>query len=302
MTHRRAYRLFAIGIAVLGVMVVGGLGVYLWQLHRQVAGSSREPPLRRDPDGSLVICGGGATPDAACQTFLELAGGRQARIVVIPAFEPAPGDEADYLGDWKELGAASAVFLHATSRDQCQKPAFVRPLQEATGVWLSGGEQSRLAACYVGTPVESELKALLARGGVIGGSSAGAAVMSRVIILSGRDTATLEQGLGLLEDVLVDQHFLRRNRMDRFLGVLQEHPHLVGLGIDEGTAVLVQRRGTYLSVLGNSYAVVCLPEKEALPRMEILKAGDRIDLARFKETRKQYVIESQHALRGVLGD
>ena len=102
--------------------------------------------------------------------------------------------------------------------------------------------------------------ALLARGGVIGGTSAGAAIMSRMMIVSGRTEAKLGQGFDFLPGAVIDQHFLKRNRIKRLLGVVRSHPDLIGLGIDESTALVVDVRGKRLHVIGNSYVIACVPE------------------------------------------
>ena len=104
--------------------------------------------------------------------------------------------------------------------------------ENQTGVWLSGGDQSKLVAAYQGTAVEKELQRLLARGGVIGGTSAGAAVMSQVMILGGRTPVAVGTGFGFLKGVVVDQHFLTRHRLDRLLGVLARYPQYPGLGME----------------------------------------------------------------------
>jgi cyanophycinase len=179
--------------------------------------------------------------------------------VVIPtASSDADGPaavRAEFLEPWTRRGVARATLLHTRSRAQAEGPGFVRPLEEATGVWFSGGDQSRVTAAYLGTAVEPALRGVLARGGVIGGTSAGAALMSRVMITGGQDRATVGTGFGFLPGVVVDQHALRRNRVNRLLGVLADHPELVGVAIDEGTALVV-RQGRW-QVLGDSYVVVC---------------------------------------------
>src|SRR5439155_23631415 len=118
--------------------------------------------------------------------------------------------------------------------------------QAASG-WSCGGGQSRLLAPCHGTSVERELRPVLDRGGVIGGTCAGAAIMSPVVITGGKTEASVGTGFGFLPACVVDQHFKQRNRFGRLLGVLRKHPELFGLGIDEGTAVIV--RGHSLTVM-----------------------------------------------------
>jgi cyanophycinase len=237
----------------------------LCALHSALLAPAAAPP----PAGALVIVGGGRIPDDVRRRFVELAGGRSARLVVIPTAS-ASADAADaarqYLPVWEKLGAAGVELLHTRRRAVADSDAFVGPLRRATGVWLSGGDQSRLTAAYRGTAVQRELRRLVARGGVVGGTSAGAAVMGEVMITGGRREATTAGGLGLLPGVLIDQHFLRRDRFDRLRHALARHPGQVGVGIDEATAVVV--RGGRLSVLGESYVLVCLPDG-----VRVLRAG-----------------------------
>jgi cyanophycinase len=245
----------------------------------------RNAEAAEPPQGALVICGGGGLPESARREFVRLAGGPKAKIVVIPtASEYADGPAAtlaEYLESWTKQGVASAVVLHTRSRARADEPGFARPLEEATGVWFSGGDQSRVTDAYLGTAVERALRAVLDRGGVIGGMSAGAAIMSRVMITGGQDRATVGTGFGFLPGVVVDQHALRRNRVNRLLGVLADHPDLVGVAIDESTALVV-RQGRW-QVMGDSYIVTCLVPGGGQPtRIEVFHDGDRGSLADWK--------------------
>ena len=236
--------------------------------------------------GALVIGGGGDLPESVRDRFVELAGGPEARIVVIPtAHRVADTPDANGLLDpWMGKGAAKVQLLHTRSREMANDPAFVQPLTEATGVWLGGGSQMMLTDAYLGTEVERQLKLLLDRGGVIGGNSAGAAVMTRVMIARGRMKADVSEGFDFLPGAVVDQHFLKRNRLSRLLSVLTDHPDLVGLGIDEQTALVFHIRSRLLSVIGDSFVIACVPGSEDHPaRLEVLKSGDKIDLATLKD-------------------
>lgn len=245
------------------------------------------PKVVKAPSGgALVICGGGKLPAAIRHRFCTLAGGADARIVVIPT-ATARADHAEYLDhvldDWKECGVGSVRLLHTRSRTMADDPAFVKPLREATGVWFTGGDQTYLTKAYLGTAVERRLKELLGRGGVIGGTSAGAAVMSGVMIAGGLTKADVSQGFDFLAGAVIDQHFLKRNRVERLVGVLSAHPTLVGLGIDEQTALVVDVREHHLSVIGDSYVVACVPDSEHKSvRLKFLKSGDQTDLADLK--------------------
>ena len=241
--------------------------------------SAPDATVSRASGGSLVICGGGGVPEPAWRRFVELAGGRDARILIVPTANLGgdPIEDHSPIREWKRRGAGSVEWLHARTRAEAEDPNFALPLTKATGVWMEGGDQAYLMRPYLDTEVERQLVALLERGGVIGGSSAGAAVMTRLMIEGGRTEAIEATGFGFLPDAVVDQHFLRRNRLGRLLGVLDRHPDLIGLGIDERTALVVQ--GDRIEVLGDSYVLACIPGGSGtLPRQIFLKPGDRIDL------------------------
>jgi cyanophycinase len=246
---------------------------------------SAEPAPAGDPGpqagaagGSLVIVGGGALPEAVRDRFIELAGGKDGRIVIIAtASEKANTPELLKTPGYFRAAGVEPVVFHAHNRDEANDPAYIKPLTAATGVWFTGGVQSRLIDTYHGTAAERELQKVLARGGVIGGTSAGAAVMSQVMILGGTTKATVGTGFGFLRGVVVDQHFLTRHRLERLLGVLAQHPQYPGLGIDEQTAIVVH--GAALTVLGNSTVSVCLPSPAGQPpQVQVLKAGEKLDL------------------------
>ncbi len=229
--------------------------------------------------GTLVICGGGKLPDAVRDRFMDLAGGAKAKLVVIPTASAAADgpNAASSLEPWKKYKPATLTLLHTRDPKRADAAAFVKPLTAATAVWFGGGDQSKIMAAYRGTAVERELHKLLQRGGVIGGTSAGAAVMSKVMITGGNPKATVGTGFGFLTHFVVDQHFLKRKREQRLLGVLAAHPGLAGLGVDEETAVLV--RGRAIGVLGNSVAVACLPASSRKPAsQQTLKPGGKADL------------------------
>jgi cyanophycinase len=121
------------------------------------------------------------------------------------------------------------------------------------------------------------------------------------MIAGGRDEAATYHGFDLLPDVVFDQHFLRRNRLQRLLGVLAEHPDHIGLGVDEHTAVQITGRGMNWSVLGQSYAAICLPEKGKPHRIEILKPGDAANIEALKANTGSYAINSAGDLDEFLG-
>lgn len=235
-----------------------------------------------DISGALVIVGGGGFPDDIRDRFLQLAGGKKGRLVVIPT----ASERQDRLHIfpsckyWQEQGLASVSLLHTLDQKQANDPSFVKPLTEATAAWLDGGDQERLSRAYHNTAVEKELRRLLARGGVIGGTSAGASIMSDVMITGDNPQANVGSGFGLLPNVVIDQHFRNRKRQKRLLSVLAKYPKCLGLGIDEETAVVV--KGHTFTVLGKANVTVCLPPMEGDDgKSELLKSGEEGDLLKL---------------------
>lgn len=243
--------------------------------------------------GSLVIAGGGRLSDIIVRRFIELAGGQEARIVLVPTADGAgsyPESAADFL---KLRGAKNVFILHTGSRDTADTEAFTMPLENATGVWFGGGRQWRLVDSYKGTRSETLFRRVLDRGGVVGGSSAGATIQGSFLARGDTKNNQLmmgdhQEGFGYISNIAIDQHVLARNRQFDMYGILREHPELLGIGLDENTAVVVQR--DTMEVIGASYVLVydgtfwsregsdlkILPEKDFLFYM--LRSGDRYDL------------------------
>lgn len=231
--------------------------------------------------GALVIAGGARLPDSIRAEFIELAGGADAaRLVLIPTASTY-ADDAEYVAGrvkrWRDLGAPAVQAFHTRDRDQADDAEFVATLREATGVWISGGDQSRMTAAYGGTLVEAELHRVLERGGVVGGTSAGAAVMSDPMITGGNPVANTGAGFGFLPRVIVDQHFLARDRIPRLRSVLSKLEDYAGLGVDESTAVIV-RKGS-ITVRGESTVTAIWPRSSSQPGREVnLKPGEVLSL------------------------
>lgn len=257
----------------IGVSLVGLLTSVSFVGHTLAA------ELARPIAGNLVICGGGDLPDSIRNAFFSLAGGKQAKIVVIPTASES-ADDTDFKGQlepWQSLGASQVLRIHTRHRAEADQESFCAPLRDATAVWIGGGDQVRLAEAYLGTLVERELAALLKRGGTIGGTSAGAAIMSRVMIAGGNPRPDMANGFDLLPGAIVDQHFLARNRATRLWRALAQHPDCFGVGIDEATALVAQ--GRTLSVVGGSFVTFCWnPSKTRAPRTEVLGHGQQLDL------------------------
>jgi cyanophycinase len=227
----------------------------------------------RAPRGSLVIVGGGPRGEQITRKFIELAGGAgRARILVLPMASSLPETGPESVDEFTTHGV-SAWSMNLT-HEQAMRPETVRALDSATGIWFPGGDQVRIMAVLEGTPTAAAIRARYAAGAVIGGTSAGAAVMStpmltgderapggarrdttQSFITIAREDVVLTNGLGLVDGAIIDQHFLRRKRHNRLISVVLEHPAQLGIGIDESTALVVEP-GKPWSIMGESAAIV----------------------------------------------
>jgi cyanophycinase len=237
------------------------------------------------PQGTCILAGGGRLPAEIRQRFVDLAGGAGARVVLIPtasssADEPAENDA--WVAEWQQRQPqATFTILHTRDRATADDPAFCAPLRTATGVWLGGGAQDRLASAYLGTRVEHELMALLARGGVVAGTSAGTAIQTRTMIQEGMDPPVMAHGFDCVPGAISDQHFLRRKRLPRLLQALAMQPGHFGLGVDEGTAAVV--RGDRMEVWGASKVVLALPAHHGHAALTVdCEPGTTVSLAPWR--------------------
>lgn len=249
-------------------------------------------------NGSLVVAGGGVTDLAIYERFVSLAGGPEAPIVVIPT----AGTGESYSDFWpglqrlRDAGATDIKVLHTRDRQKADREDFVAPLQQARGVWFSGGRQWRLVDAYLGTRTLTEIRAVLERGGVVGGSSAGATIQGSYLVRGDSSTNTImmgdhTEGFGFLANVAIDQHLLRRNRHFDLVEVIEAHPELLGIGLDENTAIVV--RGDTFEVIGSGYIAIYDSTKVAGDHMKFyfLAPGDRYDLGTRQPTRLTYSTE-----------
>jgi cyanophycinase len=246
------------------------------------------------PDkGTLVVVGGAMQDPAIVKRFIDLAGGPDAPIVIIPTAGEADDEYGDYwsgLKQWRENGARNLSVLHTRDPKVANSDEFVKPIRAARGVFFGGGRQWRLADSYLNTLTHKELAKVLERGGVIGGSSAGASILASFMVRG--DTKGNEkmigdhtEGLGFLKNAAIDQHLLRRNRQFDLIPVIAARPHLLGIGLDEDTAIVVQR--SQFEVLGRGYVAIYDGQPAADPPggFYLLAPGDRFDLATRTATR-----------------
>ena len=217
-----------------------------------------QPFVTGPEHGALVIVGGGKVGNDILGRMFDLAGGKDAPLVVIPTASGA----ADYPADWsglkmfKEFGATNITLLHTTDRKVADSETFVKPIGDAKIVWFVGGRQWRLVDSYLHTRTQREVERVLERGGVVAGSSAGASIIASYMVRGAVENNFVmmapgyEEGFGLMKGVAIDQHMLTRNRQDDLEEVVAAHPDLLGIGLDESTAIVVQ--GQQFEVIGAS--------------------------------------------------
>jgi cyanophycinase len=214
------------------------------------------------PRRTLLVIGGAEDKlgrSIVLKRFVRLAGGRSSRIVLIPTASSFVDEVVQtYSSVFTRLRAGGDIeVVHAPSRAAAHDAALVEKLARATGVFISGGSQLKLGQYLVGTPVDQAIHDAYRRGAVIAGTSAGASILSRFMISLGDEGLTPRQrssqltaGLGLLENVIVDQHFDQRGRYGRLMSLVANSPNLLGMGIDENTAVEI-RDERILTIVGS---------------------------------------------------
>ncbi|MEM8667321.1 MAG: cyanophycinase [Planctomycetota bacterium] len=241
-----------------------------------LSGQATKPLFADNATPKLVIAGGGSLPSSIFERFRQLAGPNP-KLVYIPTASERPTVKQSLDELWETRGFDEVIVLNESDPKVISSDEFLKPLREATAVWFGGGSQQRIADAYLNTPVEKELQKLIARGGVIGGTSAGAAIQSRVMIASGRSEPSLSTGFDLLRGVIIDQHFLRRNRLSRLRIAVSRHPDRIGFGIDEGTAIVV--KGDQAEVVGRSYVLRLEMEADQL-QIDIFNEGEQLRLSK----------------------
>ncbi|KQQ36241.1 cyanophycinase [Duganella sp. Leaf126] len=217
--------------------------------------------------GHLIIIGGGEdrTDDKNVLTrFVEMAGGAERRFVVITTASRVPDKVWEmYDAAFGDLGVDARTHLHLDTRADANNPDLVAEIEQADGIFMTGGDQKRLLAIIGGTLADHAMhRALIERGAVIAGTSAGASAMSAHMLADGKTNLHPEKGavhlgagLGLVNRVVIDQHFSQRHRLSRLLTVIAANPHLLGVGIDEDTALIVTP-GSSIEVIGDGAVTI----------------------------------------------
>ncbi|MEQ1859135.1 MAG: cyanophycinase [Chthoniobacteraceae bacterium] len=234
--------------------------------------------------GALVVIGGGGKSGAIIERFVALAGGRDGFILVVPTADekdPADTERCPGVAMLRNAGAGEVAMLHTRDRAVADSEEFTAPLRRATGVWLGGGRQWRFADAYLGTRTQRELFGVLARGGAIGGSSAGATIQGSFLVrgspLGNQIMVAPDhlEGFGFLRNCAIDQHVNTRGRERDLVPVIAGRPHLLGIGLDEDTAIVV--RGDVAEVIGAGIARFHDSKHE---HWQELRAGQSFDLRR----------------------
>lgn len=255
--------------------------------------------------GPLIIIGGHEDKDGErviLKAVAERLNGGKLVIATVASHEPDGYFEA-YQKGFEGLGVGELVEFYVHERSESQSEEALAVLDGAAGIFFSGGDQLRISSQIGDTPIERRIREMHAAGAVIAGTSAGASAMSETMLVKGASSESyrigelhMAPGLGLVRDVIIDQHFAERGRYGRLLGAVAHNPRLLGIGIDENTAILVEGRS--FKVLGSGAAYVVDGEEathsniaeaksdRALSmfdvRMHVLSSGDRFDL----ETRR----------------
>jgi cyanophycinase len=247
----------------------------------------------QNPDGrpgTLILVGGGSVPDEVPNMLVDHAGEAGQIFVLADAAEEPDTAAADDIAWLAEHGAARCVS-EAASSDVRRPERIAAAIDSSHGVWIGGGQQSRLAAADPAGLIEASLQRLLNRGGVIAGTSAGAAIASDVMIAGGRDEPEIATGWDLLPGAIVDQHFHQRKRLERSRIAVARHPGRFGVGIDEGTAIVV--RGRRLRVVGQNTVTVLLPACSYRPAEDtLLRAGDVADITQLHRAARRRALDS----------
>jgi cyanophycinase len=251
-------------------------------------------------NGTLLVIGGNAS-DIFYTKFMELVGGPDAPIVVIPTAMTSDSltqeDLEQFRNSYIEKGFRNVTVLHTRDRKVANSEAFTEPIRSAAGIWFSGGRQWRHADSYLNTKTHQAFFDLLNRGGVIAGSSAGATIQGSYLARGDTRKNTIimgdhEVGLGFITNVAIDQHLFARNRQFDMFEILEKRPELLGIGLDENTGIIV--KGDQFTVFGNSYVAIYDGTRWSAERdttyhlpagskeFYLLRQGDRYDMLHRK--------------------
>jgi cyanophycinase len=278
--------------------IVASLALFCLGLAGHSTGNSFQSPdstTNGSANGTLVIVGGGPVGNDVYEAFARYAGGFDTKLLVIPtANQPDRIDTVRVRERWINRGFTNTRVLHNTDPQIADSDSIANLIGRAHAIWFEGGRQWRLVDAYGETKAEKAFHDLLARGGVIGGTSAGATIQGSFLVrgdVSGNTimiTANMkhQRGFGFLKNSAIDQHIDARNRWTDLREVIEKHPHLLGIGISESTAIVVQ--GDRFRVIGPGKVAITTTESlhdEESPYLTLVE-GDWYDIGTRKVLKK----------------
>jgi cyanophycinase len=249
-------------------------------------------PKKNGHTRGYVIPIGGAEERTGAQMvlkrFVKLCGGRKANIAIIPTASNLPDTGEKYIEIFKKIGVRQAVSLPINERAETERQDYLDHLEEADGIFITGGNQLRLSTILGGTEVAKKIRRLNARGVHIAGTSAGAAIMPEHMIAGGDAGAipsaqgvNLAPGLGLTNALLIDQHFSQRHRLGRLLTAISYNPFMLGIGIDEDTAIFIDPEHSF-EVVGSGAVTVIDPVHLSYSSMSHASKNDALSMLDLK--------------------
>jgi cyanophycinase len=247
----------------------------------------KEPLAPVVPKGTLVIHGGGGMSREIARRFFDAGGGVNGRFVILPISVPDPIREKAEQSFLARFGPKEVTVVPHRERKDLEDPKVLAVFERATGVWFGGGRQWHFVDAYEGTKVAPLIRAVLDRGGVIGGSSAGATIQGDYMVRGAPAGPHImmcegyEKAMGFLPGVAIDQHFAARNRFADMTALMAAYPQFLGIGLDEGTALVVQ--GSTAEILGRGKVHFYdrrKPVKDGTPDYDAYPAGVKYDLAK----------------------
>lgn len=255
--------------------------------------------------GELIIIGGAEDKSGNREILRKVADmiNKEEDTMIVSTLASDLGKEVgyDYKNLFHELGVKNVEILDIASREECENEKFLNMVKRASLIFFTGGNQLKITSLVGGTLLYEEMKKLHENGGIFAGTSAGASVMSETMIVRGPDEESPKKhnlskcpGFGFMQGVMIDQHFAQRGRIGRLLGAIAENPSVLGIGIDEDTAIVVNKKEGYFNVIGSGAVYIIdgryltysslLEQESEVPlslfnvKMHVLKSGNCFDL------------------------
>ena len=266
--------------------------------------------------GELIIIGGAEDKSGSREILRRVANmiDKEKDTMIVSTLASDLGREVgyDYKNLFHELGVKNIEILDISSRDQCDNRDLLDMVKKASLIFFTGGNQLKITSLVGGTPLYEEMRKFHDNGGIFAGTSAGASVMSETMIVRGPDEESPRKnnlskcpGFGFMQGVMIDQHFAQRGRIGRLLGAIAENPSVLGIGIDEDTALVVNKKEGYFSVIGSGAVYIIdgryltysslLEQENEVPlslfnvKMHVLKSGNCFDLNRKQPLEEERV-------------